>query len=146
MAVVTAIRWCRNARTRAALSASDTVGDRRVFRFTIKSFLFFQFYVALALGLIRWIGGPVVPAVAGIAGAAVGFWLTLFLARRRVFDVVILRLLGIAIAGGAILPRYSHGWAPPGERTFEEMQIWFFLTMAVIVPLVGFVARWRLRK
>ncbi len=39
MAVVTAWRWCRNARRRAALSASDTVGNRRVFQFTLRSFL-----------------------------------------------------------------------------------------------------------
>jgi hypothetical protein len=143
LATVTARRWCQNARRRAALSASNTVGDRRVFRFTLGSFLLFQFYVALALGLIRWLGGPVVPCVGGVAGAALGYWLTLFLARRRVYDVVVSSLFGIlvsAIAAAIAMPRSTRSlWS-------DDMRDWIVLTSLVVPPVVAFVARWRLRK
>ncbi len=143
MAVVTAWRWCRNARRRAALSASDTVGNRRVFQFTLRSFLLFQFYVALALGLIRWLGFPVVPCVGGIAGAAVGYWLTLFLARRRVYDVVVSCLFGILaslILYAITLPRRL---TPDSSNAVRN---WTVLVLLLIPPLAAAVAKWKLRR
>ncbi len=147
MAAVTAWRWCRNARRRAALSASDKVGDRRVFQFTLRSFLLFQFCVALALGMIRWLGGPVIPAVAGVASAAVGYWLTLFLARRRVYNVVISYLFGAAagLVVYALIATSRDSPADPFSPAPMKDRIGF-IVFVIMVPVIAAIAGWRLRR
>jgi hypothetical protein len=112
-------------------------------QFTLKSLLLLQFYVAVGLGLIAWLGRPVIPGVLGIFGAMAGYGATLASARRRVFDVVAGYLIGAVIGAAAIMADLDLPTMQEG-RLNEDVRGSIVVATLATLPLVALVATWKL--
>jgi hypothetical protein len=146
IAVVFAKQTYRNARRKAEGLPDETCGAPPVVQFSIKSLLLLQFYLASGLGLICWLGRPIVPCVFGVFGAMIGYGTTLFLGRRRLIDVIVAYLLGIVIAS-LFLTFHTAGLSRLQEEALNErVRQWIILTTPLVFPVVAAVARWRLKK
>jgi hypothetical protein len=84
IALVLAKRTYRNARRKAEGLPPESQGAPPVMQFSIKSLLLLQFYLATGLGLICWLGRPIVPCIFSIFGAMIGYGtLSRFLRRQK---------------------------------------------------------------
>jgi hypothetical protein len=112
-------------------------------QFTLKSLLLLQLYIAVGLGLMAWLGRPVVPGVLGIFGAMIGYGITLALPRRRVFDVVAGFLIG-AVIGAAIITAQYDSPMMQDQRLNGDVRGSIVMAMLAMLPLVALVAAWKL--
>jgi hypothetical protein len=112
-------------------------------QFTLKSLLLLQLYIAVGLGMIAWLGRPIVPLVFGVFGAMAGYCATLASARRRVFDIVVGCLISAVI--GATLVMTPHDLPMmPESRLSEGVRGDIVLTILAMLPLVALVGVWKL--
>ncbi len=149
IAVVAGRLWykqsIRHAERRSLLARCDLAAqardDRSRYQYSLRSLLLLPVYLGLALGTMQWLGKPVVPCVLGVVGAILGYWVTVFVARLRLYDVVVSYLLGTLVGLIAVSNTCQSSRSLP-----SDLRGWIVFLALVTIPFVAAVAVFNLRR